>query len=115
MRFLIPAFLLLALALAVLWKPPAWIALVYLLASAITFLVYAKDKSAARRGRWRTAESTLHLLALAGGWPGALLAQHLLRHKSAKTDFRAVFWATVVLNVAGLVFLSSPWSRNLLA
>ncbi len=51
----------------------------------------------------------MHTLALAGGWPGALLAQQWLRHKSAKQEFRAVFWATVVLNVAGLVLLCSPW------
>jgi uncharacterized membrane protein YsdA (DUF1294 family) len=51
-------------------------------------------------------------LALACGWPGALLAQQWLRHKSAKQEFRAVFWVTVVLNVAGLVAMSSPWGRN---
>ena len=50
-------------------------------------------------------------MALAGGWPGALLAQQWLRHKSAKREFRAVFWATLVLNVAGLVLLCSPWGR----
>ena len=67
------------------------------------------DKAAAQAGRWRTSEATLHLLALAGGWPGALLAQHWLRHKSAKRAFRAVFWVTVVLNVTGLVVVCSPW------
>lgn len=84
-----------------------WIAGVYAGMSLLTLIVYASDKSAAKAGRWRTAESTLHLLALAGGWPGALLAQQWLRHKSAKRQFRAVFWATVVLNVAGLVLLCS--------
>ena len=34
----------------------------YMLAvSALTVLVYAKDKSAAERGLWRVRESTLHL------------------------------------------------------
>lgn len=79
--------------------------------SLLTFAVYAGDKAAARAGRWRTAESTLHLLALAGGWPGALLAQQWLRHKSVKPAFRAVFWATVLLNVALWFWLSSPWGR----
>ena len=83
-----------------------WIALLYLGASVFTFAAYARDKTAARRGDWRTRESTLHLLALAGGWPGALLAQQVLRHKSVKAGFRAVFWSTVVLNVAGFLFLS---------
>ena len=50
----------------------------YVAVSLVAFLVYAKDKWAARGGRWRTEESTLHLLSLAGGWPGALAAQILL-------------------------------------
>lgn len=80
--------------------------------SLLTFIIYAIDKSAAQAKRRRTPESTLHLLALAGGWPGALLAQQWLRHKSAKQPFRAVFWATVVANVAGLVLLCSPYGRS---
>ena len=70
---------------------------VYLLMSAVTFAAYAFDKSAAQSGRWRTNESTLHLLSLVGGWPGALVAQGALRHKSSKQPFRIVFFATVVL------------------
>ena len=109
--FAIPAFLCLYAAVAVLWRPPGWIAAVYAGMSLLTFMAYAMDKSAARARRWRTSETTLHLLALVGGWPGALLAQQWLRHKSAKRAFRAVFWATVLVNVAGLVLLCSPWGR----
>ena len=69
----------------------------------LTFIVYALDKSAAKAGRWRVAEKTLHLLALAGGWPGALLAQQLLRHKTSKPGFIAMFWFTVLVNVAAFV------------
>ncbi len=87
----------------------------YAAISAITFLTYAIDKSAARRGAWRTPERTLHLLALAGGWPGALLAQQVLRHKSIKARFRAAFWATVVLNVAGFLWVCSPTGRATLS
>jgi uncharacterized membrane protein YsdA (DUF1294 family)/cold shock CspA family protein len=75
----------------------------YVMLSLATFLVYVFDKSAAVRGRWRTAESTLHLLSLAGGWPGALLAQQQLRHKTSKFSFILVFWITVLINMAGLV------------
>ena len=49
--------------------------------SLATFIVYFGDKRAARLGRARVSEATLHGLALACGWPGALLAQQLLRHK----------------------------------
>lgn len=75
--------------------------------SVLTFVVYALDKSAARQGRWRTREQTLHLLSLAGGWPGALAAQRRLRHKSSKTSFRGVFWLTVLANVALVLWLAS--------
>jgi uncharacterized membrane protein YsdA (DUF1294 family) len=80
----------------------------YLVASAVAFLVYARDKSAAKKDQWRTNESTLHVLSLIGGWPGAFVAQKLLRHKSKKQSFRIVFWTTVVLNCIGLVWLFSP-------
>jgi uncharacterized membrane protein YsdA (DUF1294 family) len=74
--------------------------------SLLCFVAYARDKSAARSGRWRTKESTLLMLGLLCGWPGALLAQYLLRHKTAKTGFQTMFWVTVVLNVAGFAALN---------
>jgi uncharacterized membrane protein YsdA (DUF1294 family) len=82
----------------------------YLIASAASIIVYALDKSAARHGRWRTSEMTLHLLALIGGWPGALVAQRLFHHKSRKRSFQAVFLFTVVLNCTLLLWLWSTAS-----
>jgi uncharacterized membrane protein YsdA (DUF1294 family)/cold shock CspA family protein len=70
----------------------------YFGASAVAFVAYGIDKSAARKARWRVSESTLHLLGLCGGWPGGLLAQRIFRHKSRKQEFQTTFWATVVLN-----------------
>lgn len=88
----------------------------YLVMSALTLLAYAFDKSAARNNRWRTQESTLHMLALAGGWPGALLAQRLFRHKSKKQAFRSAFWFTVAVNCAVFGWLlSAPGANFLLA
>ena len=71
--------------------------------SLLTFIAYALDKNAAQTGRWRTKESTLHLLALAGGWPGAWAAQRLLRHKSSKQSFLIVYRATVAFHCAALL------------
>ena len=112
--FSIPVFLLVYVAVAAVWKLPFWVAGLYLALSAATFIAYSADKSAAANGSWRTPESTLHALALAGGWPGALLAQQFLRHKSTKQEFRQVFWATVLLNVVGFVTLASPMRQSLL-
>ncbi len=78
---------------------------VYLVASIVTFILYARDKSAAKNSRWRTSESRLLFLGLIGGWPGALLAQATLRHKSKKRSFQASFWFTVILNCAALAWL----------
>ncbi|MBN8451069.1 MAG: cold shock and DUF1294 domain-containing protein [Candidatus Accumulibacter sp.] len=87
---------------------PVVVLALYLVASLVAFFAYAFDKSAALRNQWRTQESTLHLFALLGGWPGALAAQRLLRHKSAKASFQATFWVTVVLNCGALGWLFSP-------
>jgi uncharacterized membrane protein YsdA (DUF1294 family) len=95
------------LPLAVLW--------LYLGASVVAFAAYWLDKSAARYGRWRTAESTLHLFGLAGGWPGALFAQRVFRHKSSKAEFQRVFWVTVVVNCLGFGWLLTEKGSAFLA
>ena len=80
------------------------ILILYVAASLAAVVSYAADKSAARSGRWRTAERTLHLLALIGGWPGALIAQRAFRHKSRKPSFQIAFFVTVALNCAALLW-----------
>lgn len=86
---------------AVLW--------LYIGASVLTFSIYALDKSAAQTDAQRIPENFLHLLALLGGWPGALYAQQLLRHKSSKVRFRIIFWLTLTINVLGVAYLLSPY------
>ena len=86
-------------------KVPTIVALAYGAMSVLAILLYGSDKSAAVNNRWRTQESTLHFVGLMGGWPGALFAQDAFRHKSRKAEFQSVFWATVVLNCAGLAWL----------
>jgi len=93
---------------------PAAIGIANAALSLITFVVYAFDKAAARNGTWRTPESTLHLLGLCGGWPGALIAQETFRHKSKKRSFRLVFWATAFMNCATLVWLHTDSGRTAL-
>ena len=93
---------------------PKTILAAYAALSLITYLAYARDKWAARTGRWRTQEATLHLLGLAGGWPGALIAQQILRHKSKKGSFRVALWFTIVLNCSALAWLYSESGRGVL-
>lgn len=108
-------FIALYLLLNLQWPISPWWALSYLLLSLLSFLIYALDKSAARAGRQRIPENTLHLLALSGGWPGALIAQQVLRHKSSKLAFRIVFWLTVCLNIALFLLLTTPLLAKLIS
>lgn len=108
-------WLLLMLAAAVIWGVPRILWLVYAGLSMLTFMAYWQDKWAAQKGQWRTPEKTLQTMALAGGWPGALLAQQWLRHKSSKTSFQLQFWLMVLINVAAVLWLCSPYGRHVLA
>lgn len=77
----------------------------YAVISLLTFVSYAWDKHKSKQAQWRTPESTLQILALIGGWPGGLLAQNWLRHKTRKPRFLWLFWCMVVLNIVALVWL----------
>lgn len=50
-------------------------------------------------------ETTLLVLGLVGGWPGAILGQQCFRHKTQKQPFRTWFFISVALNVAALAGL----------
>jgi len=87
---------------------PLWADVLYAGASALCFVLYAIDKSAAVDGRDRLPESLLLWPGLAGGWPGALVAQQVLRHKTAKWTFRLRFWLSVVANMALFAWFELP-------
>ena len=116
--------------LAVLIVPPAlavyrgvgptaasWIGGWCLAVSSFTYLIYAWDKRQARDQQWREPESLLHCGALAGGWPGAFLAQRTLRHKTAKVSFQLVYWLIVLAYeaVAADWLLGWPVAHGLMA
>lgn len=108
------AFLAFVAAAVLIGKLPLVILVFYLIASVIAFGAYALDKSAARRDEQRIRETTLQFFALLGGWPGALAAQGMLRHKTRKQSFQLVFWTTVVLNCSALGWLMSAAGQYLL-
>ncbi|MCC6302055.1 MAG: cold shock and DUF1294 domain-containing protein [Gammaproteobacteria bacterium] len=87
---------------------------IYAVASIVAFLAYCIDKDAAGQGEWRIQESTLHMFALFYGWPGAFLAQRIVRHKTKKEEFQRVFIATVLINVVGFCVYSSPFASKTL-
>ncbi|PME35205.1 hypothetical protein BCV39_19405 [Vibrio sp. 10N.286.55.E10] len=108
------SFLVAAITSVVLFKGELLLIPLYLLMSIFTYLMFAWDKQAAQGGAWRTSENTLHLLSLLGGWPGALLAQFQLRHKSRKQPFKFILWVTIMINIGCFVWLFSEPGRKLI-
>lgn len=92
---------------AVKWGVSLYVLLAYVLVSGWTYLMYMQDKAAARAGQWRVSEGGLLMLSAIGGWPGANLAQHYLRHKSKKMSFRFAHWTMVFINLAAFYLLGS--------
>jgi uncharacterized membrane protein YsdA (DUF1294 family)/cold shock CspA family protein len=72
----------------------------YLFGSTLTFSAYMFDKHRAVQGDFRVPESTLHLLEFLGGWPAALAAQQIFRHKNRKTSYQVAFWLIVLSHFA---------------
>jgi uncharacterized membrane protein YsdA (DUF1294 family) len=75
----------------------AWIGGWCVAVSGFTYLIYGWDKRQAQEKAQREPERLLHLMELAGGWPGAFVAQQRLRHKSAKASYQFVFWLIVLM------------------
>jgi uncharacterized membrane protein YsdA (DUF1294 family) len=112
--YLTSAFIMLMCVAVIMGKLPMNILLIYALLSALTFTLYWQDKRAAIKGNRRTPESRLQIFSLVGGWPGGLIAQPVLHHKSSKKSFLFTYWLMVLLNISGLFMVTSPKSIQFL-
>ena len=54
----------------------------------VAFIAYGVDKHKAKKGKWRTPETTLLTLAFAGGALGAWCGMRVFRHKTQHWKFR---------------------------
>ncbi len=75
-----------------------WPAAAYAVMSVLAFGLYWRDKRQARNDGQRTPEKILHGAELLGGWPGALVAQQVFRHKTRKVSYQGVFWLIVLVH-----------------
>lgn len=81
--------------------------LIYFIISIITYIMYARDKSIAKKNSRRLKqtpripERRLHLFELLGGWPGAFIAQRRLPHKRDKRPYMLVYWLILLLHLVG--------------
>jgi len=104
----VASFVALYFVVSILWPLPLWVHLLYGGATVVTIAAYAVDKAAAGSGGWRVPEASLLALGLIGGWPGGILAQQFLRHKTKKAFFRSAFWLTVLANTVAFIVLATP-------
>jgi uncharacterized membrane protein YsdA (DUF1294 family) len=66
---------------------PANLATAFIAMNFLAFAAFGIDKMKAEAGAWRVQESTLLMLALLGGSPGAYAGRAAFRHKTRKQPF----------------------------
>ena len=88
---------------------PANIAAALIAINLIAFAAFGLDKAKARRGQYRTAESTLLLFAFLGGTLGAYAGRSLFRHKTRKQPFNSNLFTIAVLQMLALGGLIGWW------
>lgn len=72
--------------------------------SIVAFAAYGIDKYKARHGKWRIPESTLILLAVAGGSIGALAGMRVFRHKTKHWKFIIGIPLILILQIALIAY-----------
>lgn len=78
----------------------------YILAiNILTFVMYGMDKLRAKRGWWRTPESTLLLLAFIGGSIGAWLGMIVWRHKTRHWKFRIGVPLILIIHISLILLI----------
>jgi uncharacterized membrane protein YsdA (DUF1294 family) len=90
----------------------AGLAIWILLASIVTAILYVWDKRSAIKDHPRVSENTLLTWSCLGGWPGALIAGRLIRHKTIKTSYRVGFVICAVGNILAtltILYLTRAW------
>lgn len=73
--------------------------------SALSAVMLVWDKRAAKRGRWRVRERTLHAVEMLGGWPGSWIVRRLIRHKTYKPSYRRVY--AMIVSLHGVVMIAA--------
>lgn len=86
---------------------PVYILLIWLaFMSLVSFIAMGGDKRRARRGKRRTPEARLFLLALLGGGLGGWLGMYVFRHKTKHWKFVIGFPLIALLQAAVCIYLA---------
>lgn len=79
----------------------------FIINSLLTARFYREDKFLAKYKYWRIPENHLHIWELLCGWPGALYAMLMYRHKSRKDSFKLWFGLCVIINCGAICYVIS--------
>ena len=75
----------------------------------VAFAAYGIDKWKAKNAKWRTPESTLILLAVAGGALGAYAGMKCFRHKTQHKKFVIFVPLFLIVWIVGLGWMIAKW------
>lgn len=73
--------------------------------SVVGFISMGADKRKAKKGKWRTPEATLFIIALLGGALGSVLGMYVFRHKTKHWYFKLFMPLILLCQIALVVFL----------
>lgn len=81
--------------------------IIYLiLINVIAFFAMFIDKKKAEKGKWRTKESTLLILALIGGSIGAIIGMYAFHHKTQKPRFFIGIPIIIILQILLIIAIA---------
>ena len=81
------------------------IAVYLVIINLVGIFVMWSDKRKAKKGAWRTKESTLFLVALLGGALGTTIGMYWFRHKTKHWYFKYGFPAILILETALVIWV----------
>ncbi|MBQ2110557.1 MAG: DUF1294 domain-containing protein [Clostridia bacterium] len=73
--------------------------------SVVGFISMGADKQKAKKGKWRTPEATLFIIALLGGALGSVIGMQVFRHKTKHWYFALFMPLILVAQIALVAFL----------
>ena len=76
-----------------------------LIISAVTFVLYARDKTRAIQKRWRISEKVLLVFSFLGGAFGGTCGMFFLRHKTKHWYFRVINFLGLLWQFSLLMYL----------
>ena len=85
---------------------------IYLGSSIFTAGLFAFDKSYAERKLRRISEKNLILASALCGWPGALFAMKVFRHKTQKASFKIMLGVAIMVNLFLVIYLNNLGYSN---